>query len=138
MPRLSNSGQQKPVEEKITINLGVVDLGSIDLLVREGFYSTRTDFIRTAIRQQLSSQAKVVDALVSRQLLVLGLRHVDAAELRGVQAAGEQLQIRVLGLLQFHADVTPRLARATIESITVLGVFQASPEIRQALADRLG
>lgn len=138
MPRLSNTGQQKPVEEKITINLGVVDLGSIDLLVREGFYSTRTDFIRTAIRQQLSSQAKVVDALVSRQLLVLGLRHVDAAELRGVQAAGEQLQIRVLGLLQFHADVTPRLARATIESITVLGVFQASPEIRQALADRLG
>lgn len=138
MPRLSNTGQQKPVEEKITINLGVVDLGSIDLLVREGFYSTRTDFIRTAIRQQLSSQAKVVDALVSRQLLVLGLRHVDVAELRGVQAAGEQLQIRVLGLLQFHADVTPRLARATIESITVLGVFQASPEIKQALADRLG
>jgi Ribbon-Helix-Helix transcriptional regulator family len=45
-----------PDSEKITINLGFVDLGRVDLMVREGFYSNRADFIRTAIRNQLERQ----------------------------------------------------------------------------------
>ena len=129
-PRLAES-------EKITINLGFVDLGQIDLLVAEGFYSNRTDFIRTAIRNQLSTHAEAVKQVVARKTLVLGLQHVSAADLRAMQAAGEMLQLRVLGLAVIAADVTPELALATIASIEVLGALQASPAVKTALAERL-
>lgn len=123
--------------EKLTINLGVVDLGQIDLLVQEGFYSNRTDLIRTAIRNQLSIHAEEVKRTVARRTLVLGLQHVSRADLEHVLAAGETLQIRVLGLARIADDVSPELARATIESIVVLGAFQASAAVRRALADRI-
>ncbi|MBV8814602.1 MAG: CopG family transcriptional regulator [Verrucomicrobia bacterium] len=123
--------------EKITINLGFVDLGHVDLLVKEGFYSNRTDFIRTAIRNQLANHADVVKQSIVRQTLELGLRHFSRADLEAAQAAGERLRIKVLGLASIGADVTPKLARETIESITVLGALRASPEIKTALADRI-
>jgi Arc/MetJ-type ribon-helix-helix transcriptional regulator len=123
--------------EKITINLGYVDLGSIDLLVQEGFYSNRTDFIRTAIRNQLSIHREEVKQSVVRHTLELGLRHYTRADLEAVEAAGEKLQIKVLGLAGFAPDVTPELALATIESITVLGALHASKEIKDALAGRI-
>ena len=123
--------------EKITINLGFVDLGQIDLLVAEGFYSNRTDFIRTAIRNQLSTHADAVKQVVARKMLVLGLQHVSAADLRAMQAAGEMLELRVLGLAVIATDVTPELALATIASIEVLGALQASPAVKTALANRL-
>jgi len=123
--------------EKITINLGFVDLGQIDLLVQEGFYSNRSDFIRTAIRNQLLAHAEVVKQAVVRKSMALGLRHYTRADLEAAQAAGEQLQIHVLGLASVAPDVTPALARAAIESVQVLGVFQASAEIKAALADRM-
>jgi len=123
--------------EKITINLGFVDLGQIDLLVAEGFYSNRTDFIRTAIRNQLSTHAEAVKQVVARKMLVLGLQHVSAADLRAMQAANQMLQLRVLGLAVIAADVTPELALATIDSIEVLGALQASPAVKAALAERL-
>jgi Arc/MetJ-type ribon-helix-helix transcriptional regulator len=123
--------------EKITINLGYVDLGRIDLLVQEGFYSNRTDFIRTAIRNQLSTHGEEVRESIIRHTLELGLRHYTRADLEAVQAAGEKLHIKVLGLASIAADVTPALALATIESINVLGAFHASPEIKAALADRI-
>lgn len=123
--------------EKLTINLGVVDLGQIDLLVQEGFYSNRTDLIRTAIRNQLSVHADEVKRTIARRTLVLGLQHVSRADLERALAAGEMLQIQVLGLARIADDVTPELARATIESIVVLGAFQASAAVRSALADRI-
>jgi Arc/MetJ-type ribon-helix-helix transcriptional regulator len=123
--------------EKITINLGFVDLGRIDLLVQEGFYSNRTDFIRTAIRNQLSTHGAEVRESITRHTLELGLRHYTRADLEAVQAAGEKLHIKVLGLASIAADVTPALALATIESINVLGAFHASPAIKAALADRI-
>ena len=123
--------------EKITINLGFVDLGQIDLLVTEGFYSNRTDFIRTAIRNQLSTHSEAVKQVVARKMLVLGLQHFSADELRTVQAAQQTLQIRVLGLATIAPDVTPELALATIDSIEVLGALQASPAVKAALAGRL-
>jgi Arc/MetJ-type ribon-helix-helix transcriptional regulator len=122
--------------EKITINLGFVDLGQIDLLVAEGFYGNRTDFIRTAIRNQLSTHADAVKQVVSRKMLVLGLQHFSAADLKAVQAANQQLHIRVLGLVTFADDVTPELALATIASLDVLGSLQASPALKAALATR--
>ena len=124
--------------EKITINLGYVDLGRIDLLVQEGFFSNRTDFIRTAIRNQLSTHGEEVRESITRHTLELGLRHYTRADLEAAQAAGEKLHIKVLGLASIAADVTPALAFASIESITVLGAFHASPEIKAALADRIG
>lgn len=124
--------------EKITINLGFVDLGQIDLLVQEGFYTNRTDFIRTAIRNQLGRHGEAVDRSVKRHGLDLGLRHYGRAELEAAQSRGERLLINVLGLASIGRDVTPELARATIERVTVLGVLQASPEIKAALADRTG
>lgn len=125
------------VTEKITINLGVVDLGQIDLLVQEGFYSNRTDLIRTAIRNQLAVHAEVVRETVARKTYVLGLQHFSRRDLETVQASGQQLQIQVLGLASIADDVPPELARATIDSIVVLGALHASPAVKAALADRI-
>ncbi len=122
--------------EKITINLGYVDLGHIDLLVQDGFYSNRTDFIRTAIRNQVERHAEVARQSVARQSLDLGLRHYSRADLEAARAEGRMLAIRVLGLASIAADVTPELARATIASVTVLGALQASAAVKAALADR--
>jgi Arc/MetJ-type ribon-helix-helix transcriptional regulator len=124
--------------EKITINLGHVDLGRIDLLVQEGFYSNRTDFIRSAIRGQLATHAGELAQSIGRHTLELGLRDYSAVDLEAVRAAGEVLHVRVVGLVRIARDVTPELARATIASITVLGALQASAEVKRALADRIG
>jgi Arc/MetJ-type ribon-helix-helix transcriptional regulator len=126
-----------PDSEKITINLGFVDLGQIDLLVQEGFYSNRTDFIRTAIRNQIDRHADVVRQAVSRKSVDLGLRNISAAELATARAAGQMLDIRVLGLAVIAPDVTAELARATISALTILGALQASDAVRSALADRI-
>lgn len=133
----SSVAAAKPADEKITINLGYVDLGQIDLLVQEGFYANRTDLIRTAIRNQLLTHSDVVRQVVSRRTLVLGIQHYTKADLTAVQAAGEKLQIRVLGLASITPDVTPALALATIESITVLGALHASPAVKAALVQRI-
>src|SRR3984893_230706 len=122
--------------EKITINLGYVDLGHIDLLVRDGFYSNRTDFIRTAIRNQVERHADATRQSVSRRSLDLGLRHLSREELETARAEHRPLDIRVLGLVTIAQDVTPDLARAAIASISVLGTLQASPAVKAALADR--
>ena len=122
--------------EKITINLGYVDLGHIDLLVAEKFYSNRTDFIRTAIRNQLERHAEATRQSVSRKSLDLGLRHFTRQDLEEVRAAGQTLQIHVLGLASIADDVTPELARATITSIEVLGALHASAAVKAALYDR--
>ncbi len=124
--------------EKITINLGYVDLGHIDLLVHDGFYSNRTDFIRTAIRNQVERHAEATRQSVARKSLDLGLRHFSRADLEAVRAAGQRLDIRVLGLASIAPDVTPELAQATIASISVLGALQASAAVKAALADRTG
>ena len=126
-----------PDSEKITINVGYVDLGHIDLLVQDGFYSNRTDFIRTAIRNQFDRHSDAVKQSVTRQHLDLGLRQYNRQDLEAVKAAGERLQIQVLGLAVIAADVSPELALETIESIHVLGAFQASPAVKAALHDRI-
>ncbi|WGF90640.1 CopG family transcriptional regulator [Marinivivus vitaminiproducens] len=123
--------------EKITINLGHVDLGRVDLLVQEGFYSNRTDFIRTAIRNQLGNHAELVQQSLVRHTLELGLRLYTRADLEAAKVANETLRIKVVGLAHIAADVTPDLARATIASITVLGTLQASAAVKAALADRI-
>jgi Arc/MetJ-type ribon-helix-helix transcriptional regulator len=123
--------------EKITINLGYVDLGQIDLMVQDGFYSNRTDFIRTAIRNQLDRHGEVVKQSVARRSLDLGLRHFSRADLEAARAAGQTLHIHVLGLASIAEDVTPDLACATIETIVVLGALQASKAVKAALADRI-
>ncbi|MES2563498.1 MAG: CopG family transcriptional regulator [Pseudomonadota bacterium] len=123
--------------EKITINLGFIDLGQIDLLVREGFYNNRTDFIRMAIRNQIGTHADVLKQTVARKTLVLGLQRYSRAELEAVVAAGEKLSINVLGLAAIAEDVSPELARAAIASVVVLGALHASPAVRAALSDRI-
>ena len=123
--------------EKITINMGFVDLGQIDLLVQEGFYSNRTDFVRTAIRNQLATHAETVKQTVARKSLVLGLQHYTLRDLEAVRATGHKLQIQALGLVSIADDVSPELAQATIDSIVVLGALRASAQVRAALADRI-
>ena len=126
-----------PDTEKITINLGYVDLGQVDLMVQEGFYSNRTDFIRTAIRNQLERHADVVKQSSVRKSLDLGLRNYGREDLEAVQRTGEMLHINVLGLASIAHDVTPELARATIASVSVLGALHASAAVKAALADRM-
>ena len=123
--------------EKITINLGLVDLGQVDLLVQEGFYSNRTDFIRTAIRNQLATHADEVRQTVARKTLVLGLENYTRSDLEAVRKAGETLEIRVLGLASIDDDVDPELARETISSLTVLGALRASSAVKSALKARI-
>jgi Arc/MetJ-type ribon-helix-helix transcriptional regulator len=123
--------------EKITINLGPVDLGQIDLLVQEGFYSNRTDFIRTAIRNQLTTHAEEVRQTVARKTLVLGLQTYTRRDLEAVREAGETLEIRVLGLASIDDDVDPELALETIDSLIVLGALRASPAVKAALKGRI-
>lgn len=123
--------------EKITINLGLVDLGQVDLLVQEGFYSNRTDFIRTAIRNQLGTHADALRQAVGRKTLSLGLVEYTRADLELVKKSGAKLRIQVLGLARIAPDVTAALAAATIESVTVLGALQASPAVKAALRDRI-
>ena len=138
MPKTDLDGRSRGGEtEKMTINLGVVDLGQIDLLVQEGFYSNRTDLIRTAIRNQLSVHADAVKVTVARRTLLLGLQHYNRADLERALTAGEMLQIHVVGLARIAEDVPPELARATIQSVVVLGAFHASAAVRNALADRI-
>ncbi len=139
MPEITTAPRTslKPAEsEKITVNLGFVDLGQIDLLVAESFYANRTDFIRTAIRNQLGSHSDVLRQVVARKMLVLGMQHFSADDLRAVQAAQQRLHIRVLGLAIIAPDVTPELALDTIESLEVLGALQASSAVKSALASR--
>ena len=125
-----------PETEKITINLGYVDLGQVDLMVQDGFYSNRTDFIRTAIRNQLERHADVVKQSTVRKSLELGLRTYSREDLEAARRAGEMLHINVLGLASIAGDVTADLARATIASVSVLGALHASPAVKAALADR--
>jgi Arc/MetJ-type ribon-helix-helix transcriptional regulator len=126
-----------PDSEKITINLGFVDLGQIDLLVQDGFYANRTDLIRTAIRNQLDRHTDAVRQSVARHQLDLGLRQYSRQDLEAVRAAGEMLHIQVLGLAVIAPDVPPELALATIASLHVLGALQATPEVKAALKDRI-
>lgn len=123
--------------EKITINLGHVDLGHIDLMVQEGFYSNRTDFIRTAIRNQIERHADTAKQAIARKRVELGLRHFSREDLEEVCANGQMLHIRVLGLASIADDVSPELARTAIGSIAVLGALHASSTVKAALADRI-
>lgn len=136
LPPLPQAGKL-PESEKITINLGFVDLGQIDLLVREGFYSNRSDFIRTAIRNHIDRHAETVRQVVTRKSVHLGLRQITRAELEAARAAGETLDLRILGLAVMDTDVPAELARATIEGLTILGAFHASAAVKAALADRM-
>jgi Arc/MetJ-type ribon-helix-helix transcriptional regulator len=130
-------GRKEAESEKITVNLGYIDLGRIDLLVQEGFYSNRTDFIRTAIRTQLGAHSDVLKQSVARRSLVLGLQRYTRQDLESLRAAGEQLHIQVLGLATIDDDVSAQLAAQTIASIVVLGALRATPAVKAALADRI-
>ena len=123
--------------EKLTINLGFVDLGQIELLVQEGFYANRSDFIRTAIRNQIERHADTVRNVITRKSVELGVRHITRAELTTARAADEMLDIRVLGLAIIAADVSPDLARDTISALSVLGALQASDAVKAALGNRI-
>jgi Arc/MetJ-type ribon-helix-helix transcriptional regulator len=139
MPRASAKSltpATKPADEKLTINLGHVDLGQIDLLVQEGFYANRTDLIRTAVRNQLAAHGDAMKQAVARKSLTLGIQHFTKDELEAVRKAGQKLQVRVLGLASIAPDVTPALALATIDTISVLGTLHASPAVKAALAKR--
>ena len=137
MAKVTQLRDRQPENEKITINLGFVDLGRIDLLVQEGFYSNRSDLIRTAIRNQLDSHTEVVSKSLDRHTMELGLRDYTVADLEALRDAGERLHIKVVGLARIASDVTPDLARQTIASITVLGALQASADVKDALGDRI-
>jgi Arc/MetJ-type ribon-helix-helix transcriptional regulator len=136
MPRTTPAPKTQD-SEKLTINLGFVDLGQIELLVREGLYSNRSDFIRTAIRNQIDRHGEMLRQAISRRSVDLGLRQITSAELLAARAAGERLDIRVLGLAVIAPDVTAALARETISALTVLGALQASDAVKAALADRI-
>lgn len=131
------SRQRAGETEKMTVNVGVVDLGHVDLLVQEGFYSNRSDLVRTALRNQLQLHSDALKQAVARRTLTVGLLHVSRADLDRAVAAGQRLNIQVVGLARIADDVAPELAVAAIESVTVLGAFQATAAVRRALSGRI-
>ena len=139
--RLAKEGGARPARapdsEKITINLGHVDLGQVDLLVNEGFYGNRTDFIRTAIRNQLTQHSEVMRQVVARKMFVFGMQHISRHDLEQLELAQQKLTLRVVGLATIASDVTPELALATIDTLEVLGALHASAEVKRALSGRL-
>ena len=135
--KLVTSQQRSPDSDKVTVNVGLVDLAQVDLLVNEGFYSNRTDFVRTAIRNQLLVHADAIRQTVVRKRYVVGQHRYSRKELEQVVAAGEKLDVHVLGLAVIEDDVPAELASAAIATLQVLGAFIASPAVRQALADRI-
>ncbi len=126
-----------PDSEKITINMNAVDLGKVDLLVQEGVYANRTDFIRTAIRSQLEKHTLEVQQTVHRHAFVIGVLAYNRQTLEKRRAAGTRMSIMVVGVLNLADDITPELAAEVIETVKVRGVFNASPEVKAALADRM-
>ena len=130
VPPAMRGGARSGDLEKITVNLGFVDLGHVDLLVSEGVYANRSDFIRTAIRNQIERHADITRQSVARKPIEVGLRRYGRAELESARASGTRPDIRVL-------DVPADLASAAIASIEVLGSLQASPAVKRVLADRL-
>ena len=135
--KLVDTKARLPDTDKVTINLGLVDLAQMDLLVEEGFYTNRTDFVRTAIRKQLERHEEAIRQTVVRKRFVMGLQRYSKAELEKTVAAGEQLEIHVLGLATIDNEVTPELALAAIASIRVLGAFIAPDAVKAALSDRI-
>ena len=123
--------------EKITLNIGSVDLGRVDLMVQEGFYSSRSDFIRTAIRNQLERQQAAVDSITSRKSMVIGTLSYSRHELEQKRAENEMINVKVIGMFILTDDVPPQLALDTIQSATIRGVFKAPEDVKEALKDRL-
>lgn len=123
--------------EKITINLGPVDLGRIDVLVDQGLYSNRTDAIRTAIRNLLDRHEAVISSAAERRSFALGALFLDRSDLLRKKEKGEKYSIRMIGVLSLADDIEPELALETIGSIEVKGVFRASAKVKEALAGRI-
>ncbi len=119
--------------EKVTINMNVVDLGQVDLLVEQGFYSNRTDFIKTAIRNQITSHSKVIEKVITDKAYLIGITYYDRKTLEQVAENNKVLDIKVVGMLVLKEDIDVELARKTIKSIKVFGVFKANPELKKAL-----
>ncbi len=119
--------------EKITINMNVVDLGKADLLVEQGFYSNRTDFIKTSIRNQLSVHANVVDNVITDKSIYLGVALYNRKDLEKVLEQNKVLDIKAAGMVILANDIDVELATKAIKSLKVYGVLKASPEIKKAL-----
>jgi len=126
-----------PDTEKITINMSAVDLGKVDLLVQEGFYSNRTDFIRTAIRNQLDKHNLEIQQSVSRNNYGVGVLFYSRSDIERFKAKGQKVNIKMIGMLSLASDIPADLARDVIESIKVLGIFIVSDEVKAALSDRM-
>lgn len=123
--------------EKITVNMNVVDLGQVDLLVEQGFYSNRTDFIKTAIRNQISKHEVELRDTIVRKTFIMGVSHYDRKSLENDLHEKNMLEVKVVGMLILDHDITPELALKTIKSVKVYGTLRASEEVREALKDRI-
>jgi len=123
--------------DKVSFNISVVDLGKIDLLVEQGHYASRTDFLVAAVRTQLLTHVDTVQELFVRQSPLVGASIYSRKTLEKLTAKGKQLDINVVGLCMFAKDVTPELALATVHSLKVRGTFRASPEVKEALRERM-
>jgi Arc/MetJ-type ribon-helix-helix transcriptional regulator len=127
--------------EKITININTIDLGHIDLLVNEGYYATRTEFIKTAVKKQLDRHEEDTKKLIEQKAkhgdyeLSIGVGGFTKSELeRIIQKKEAKIKMIFIGLFITPKDVTLELLEQAVESIKVYGVCRCSQEIK----DRYG
>ena len=123
--------------ERITTGVGIVDLGQIDRLVDKDLFATRSEFIRTAIRTYLEQYREELVQAGFKKSFTIGVHILNAHDLEDVVAAGNAIDLHVVGSLTISQDVTPELARKAIRSVAVYGSFRAREEIKAALADRI-
>lgn len=126
-----------PPDEKLSVNFGPVDIGTVDLLVEEGFYASRADFIRHAVRTQLDEHKAAVQDATTRRDFSVGYVSLDAGYLRAAKKRKQRLDIKVVGVLHLQDDIDPALASEVIERVHVLGSFRAPEAVIGVLGDRV-
>jgi len=130
--------------EKATINIGIMELAQIDLLVENMIYTNRSDFIRTAIRNQLEMHKSDIERLYlqtkansfepeSQVQGGIGIYRLRKAALSDAMKSNKKLHIMVMGILLIDKDISPELFEATVESIKIYGKIQAQKSILELI-----
>lgn len=114
------------ISEKVSVNINEEALSKIDLLVEDGFYSNRSDFINRAVDTLLDRENRTVDKLLeihskekinSRQWFV-GVQTMGSQYLEKVKEQGVRLRIKGCGVLYFEKDAAQELVFETVEYIS--------------------
>ena len=126
--------------EKITVNLPVVDLGKIDYLVEQGFYNTRTEFIRTSIKSEIDKNSFAINRVIQVEdskegtFFSVGVISLNKSDLERYVTKNKKVAIFVMGMCFIGKNVTVELASKTIKSFKVYGIKKGPKDVMDYLS----